>query len=40
MTDPDDKPMNFTLQANPYRAALIEYAQTHGQLSLHQPPRR
>ncbi len=36
--DPDDKPMNFTLQANPYRAALIEYAQTHGQLSLQPAP--
>lgn len=32
--DPDDKPVHFTLQANAYRAALIEYAQTHGQLSL------
>lgn len=32
--DPDDKPLHFTLQANPYRAALIEFAQTHGQLSL------
>jgi Flp pilus assembly protein CpaB len=36
--DPDDKPMHFTLQANPYRAALIEYAQTHGQLSLQPAP--
>lgn len=34
VADPDDKPLHFTLQANPYRAALIEYAQTHGQLSL------
>jgi hypothetical protein len=33
-TDPDDKPLNFTLQANLYRAALIEFAQTYGQLSL------
>ncbi len=32
--DPDDKPLNFTLQANAYRAALIEYAQSYGQLSL------
>ena len=37
-TDPDDKPLNFTLQANPYRQALIEYAQTHGQLSLQPAP--
>jgi Flp pilus assembly protein CpaB len=36
--DPDNKPMHFTLQANPYRAALIEYAQTHGQLSLQPAP--
>ncbi|OWK35247.1 Flp pilus assembly protein CpaB [Fimbriiglobus ruber] len=34
MSDPDDKPVHFTLQANAYRAALIEFAQTHGQLSL------
>jgi Flp pilus assembly protein CpaB len=34
VADPDDKPLNFTLQANPYRAALIEYAGTHGQISL------
>jgi Flp pilus assembly protein CpaB len=33
-SDPDDKPLHFTLQANAYRAALIEYAQTLGQLSL------
>jgi len=42
MADPDDKPLNFTLQANPYRAALIEYASTRGQLSLlpaSPPPR-
>jgi Flp pilus assembly protein CpaB len=32
--DPDDKPVHFTIQANLYRAALIEYAQTHGQLTL------
>jgi Flp pilus assembly protein CpaB len=32
--DPDDKPVHFTLQANAYRAALIEYAQSRGQLSL------
>lgn len=34
IADPDDKPLHFTLQANPYRAALIEFAQTHGQLTL------
>ncbi|MCS7021593.1 MAG: RcpC/CpaB family pilus assembly protein [Gemmataceae bacterium] len=34
MADPDDKPLSFTLQANPYRAALIEYASTRGKLSL------
>lgn len=32
--DPDDKPLAFTLEANPYRAMLIDYAQQHGQLSL------
>ena len=32
--DPDDKQMHFTLQANAYRAALIDFAQTHGQISL------
>ncbi len=32
--DPDDKPVHFTLQANVYRAALIDYAQVHGQVSL------
>jgi Flp pilus assembly protein CpaB len=32
--DPDDKPLHFTLQANPYRAALIAYAQQNGQISL------
>lgn len=32
--DPDNQPLKFTLQANPYRAALIDYAQSHGQLSL------
>lgn len=32
--DPDDKPLNFTLQANAYRAALIKYAMNYGQLSL------
>jgi len=38
VSDPDDKPLHFTLQANPYRAALIEYCQTHGQLSLQPAP--
>jgi hypothetical protein len=36
--DPDDKPVHFTLQANPYRAALIEYAQSFGQISLQPVP--
>jgi Flp pilus assembly protein CpaB len=31
---PDDKLVTFTLEANPYRAALIEYAKTRGTLSL------
>lgn len=31
---PDDKPVAFTLQANPYRAALIRFAQGNGELSL------
>jgi Flp pilus assembly protein CpaB len=33
-TIPADRPVNFTLEANPYRAALIEFAQTKGDLSL------
>ncbi len=32
--DADNQPLNFTLEANAYRAALIEYAKTFGQLSL------
>lgn len=36
--DPDDKPINFTLQANPYRAAVIEYAMNRGDLSLRPAP--
>ena len=36
--DPDDKPVQFTLQANAYRAALIEHARTHGELSLQPAP--
>jgi hypothetical protein len=31
---PDDKEVNFTLEANPYRAALIEFAKDKGRLSL------
>ncbi len=31
---PDNKPVNFTLEANPYRAALIEFAKTKGTLSM------
>jgi Flp pilus assembly protein CpaB len=31
---PDDQPVNFTLEANPYRSALIEFALTKGQLAL------
>jgi len=34
VTLPEGRPINFTLQANPYRAALIEFAQTKGDLSL------
>jgi Flp pilus assembly protein CpaB len=31
---PEDKPIQFTLETDPYRAALIEFAGTRGQLSL------
>ena len=31
---PEGKPLAFTLAANPYRAALIEYAKSKGQLTL------
>jgi Flp pilus assembly protein CpaB len=31
---PDDKPVNFTLEVNPYRAALVEFAKDKGTLSL------
>ncbi len=31
---PDDKPVNFTLEMNPYRAALLEFAKDKGTLSL------
>jgi Flp pilus assembly protein CpaB len=30
----EDKPVNFTLEANPYRAAVIEYCKTKGTLAL------
>lgn len=39
IADPDDKPLHFTLQANLYRAALIDYAQSHGQISLQPVPK-
>jgi Flp pilus assembly protein CpaB len=31
---PEDKPLSFILEANPYRAALIEYAKSKGILTL------
>jgi pilus assembly protein CpaB len=31
---PDDKPVHYTLEANPYRVALIEFAKERGKLSL------
>lgn len=31
---PDNKPVNFTLEANTYRAALIEYGKSKGTLTL------
>ena len=31
---PDNKPVHFTLEANPYRAALIEYGKTKGAITL------
>ncbi len=31
---PDDKPVNYTLEANPYRAQVIEFCKTKGTLSL------
>jgi Flp pilus assembly protein CpaB len=36
--NPDDLPVNYTLEANPYRSALIELAQTKGILSLMPTP--
>jgi Flp pilus assembly protein CpaB len=38
-TDPDDEPISFTLQANPYRAALIHYAQEKGLITLEPRPK-
>ncbi len=32
--DPEGKPIQFALEVNPYRAALIEFAQSVGQLAL------
>lgn len=31
---PEDKPVQFTLEANPYQAALIEFSKGKGQLSI------
>lgn len=31
---PDNKPVNFTVEANPYRSALIEFAKSKGHLTL------
>jgi Flp pilus assembly protein CpaB len=31
---PDGKPVNFTLEVNPYRAALLDYVGTHGNAML------
>lgn len=31
---PDDQPVTFTLEANPYRAALVEFAKTKGAVTL------
>jgi Flp pilus assembly protein CpaB len=39
---PENKPLQFTLEANPYRAALIDYAKDKGLLTLvptSKPPR-
>jgi Flp pilus assembly protein CpaB len=36
--DPDNKPINFTVQANPYRAAVIEFADNRGEISLRPVP--
>lgn len=34
VSQPGDIPINFTLMANPYRAALIEFAKTAGNLTM------
>ncbi len=31
---PEDKPIHYTVEVNPYRAALLEFARTRGQVSL------
>jgi Flp pilus assembly protein CpaB len=31
---PDDKPVNFTLEVNPYRAALLEFSRAKGLLTM------
>lgn len=33
-SDPDNQPVHFAVQANPYRAALLEYASTRGAVTL------
>ncbi len=35
---PEDQPLQFTLEANPYRAALIEFARLKGDLTLAPTP--
>jgi Flp pilus assembly protein CpaB len=40
MAPPDDGPVQFTLQANPYRAALINFAQQKGMLTLEVVPNQ
>jgi Flp pilus assembly protein CpaB len=32
--NPDDKPVDYTIELNPYRAALLDFAQQKGQISL------
>jgi Flp pilus assembly protein CpaB len=34
MPVPEDRPVKLTLEANPYRAALIEFSKTRGELTL------
>jgi Flp pilus assembly protein CpaB len=38
--DKDDRPIDFTLQANPYRAALIEFVKGRGAISMNPSPAR